>query len=282
VQLGRLVERLLLGLALVSVLGGALLLPIASVAWPRYQVWAALPVAGLSATQSLVTARPAGRDPWGRPWARHPRNQTNYFTPRSTGPNGVDEGGGGDDIAVDSAMEAVRLAPQLGALLAVGFLWLAAAVRALRGGRGPEAWHDAARAAVAASAPAAVVALLVAAWGVPAPARALELLVPPGAAVIGAAWLVLTLAALGWRVRRGVPRRRRARVGRGLVAGLLALAAGGAAVHATRLHGTERWERYTFLGACVGRRGPALPRRGRRTGRRRGPPAGPRRGLTPR
>lgn len=160
----RRLARIVVALAALSALGGALLLPIASVAWPRYQVWAELPIAGVGDPrregEELIARRPAGPDPWGRPWANYQVVDLGgsfriavSASARSVGPDGVDDRGGGDDVAVDGDMELVRVAPQLGVLAAVVLLWLVAAVRSLRRGRGPEAWHDMVRAAVAAPRP---------------------------------------------------------------------------------------------------------------------------------
>jgi hypothetical protein len=259
-------RRLLQALLVVAVLlalAGPVVLFAAWSASPGYRVWSELPIAGVATPwkeEAIVARRPAGPDPWGRPWAPHRIEVRDYHLvpvgapaeTRSVGPDGVD--GDGDDVTVDGDMELVRLAPHLGVLAAVLLLWLLAAARSLGGGRGPEPWHDAVRAVVAASVPAAGVALAVATWGVPGPLGSLRLLVPTPVALVGAAWLVLTLAVLYWRVRPGVPRRKRGSEER-LIAAVVALGVAGLALFdGFRTHADELRPRQRFAMARFGAR----------------------------
>jgi hypothetical protein len=152
--------RAVLVLAALLALGGALTPPFASAVWSRYQVWEAFPltpVLGPPDQVPLVARRPAGLDPWGRPWALHLAEVRDDdgtgldADVRSVGPDGVDDGGNGDDVVVDPTLVLVALAPSFGLLFSLLVLWLVAVVQALAGGRGPALWHDVARAAVAAS-----------------------------------------------------------------------------------------------------------------------------------
>lgn len=206
-------------LALLVAVGGALTPWVASVVSPTYRVWRLFPVEPGTpnfvwgyATQAGVGHQRydvGGLDPWGNRWRR--RDAYEGWSVWSKGPDGKDDGGGGDDVSVDTRAASVELAPSMSVALALLLLWLIAALRALTRPRGPELGAEVGRALFAASVPAVGLGLLVREHGLP---ELLErgpglLLVPREVAVVGAAWLVLSLAALAWRVR---PKARRGRL----------------------------------------------------------------------
>lgn len=205
-------------LALAIAAAGALTPPVASVVSRTYRVWRAFPVApGVETYLSWSYTERAGPgherydvgglDPWGHRWRR--RDAYQGWSVWSKGPDGVDDGGGGDDVPVDPRAAHVELAPAASIAAALLLLWLAAALRALARPRGPELWAEAGRALFVASVPAAGLALLVRERGLPdLLERGPPLLVPREVAAVGAAWLVLALATLGWRVRGGARRGR--------------------------------------------------------------------------
>lgn len=127
-MLRRRLFRALFALAALVAIAGALTPGVAGVVSPRYRVWRALPLEGVVSgidltppggwgSNDLVARRMTGLDPWGRPWSIVRASSANVWTRgplvvTSAGPDGVDEGGAGDDVRLDGDMERVAVAPQ--------------------------------------------------------------------------------------------------------------------------------------------------------------------------
>lgn len=201
-------EKVLAALALLSALGVGIapwLLSsrLVGAIWPRL----AVALAPCEPPDPSTPGPTRGADPWGRPWCR---DRDHYMqVPWSAGPDGVDQGGAGDDLLpwdrpvecpAWPCLEASRwtslaFALLLGWCLAAGRL-LAAEPR----GRISELLRGAF--ALLPHALLVTVGTLVL-LGEPSAATSEQLVVPREVAVVGSALLALALLALvGWLLRR--------------------------------------------------------------------------------
>ena len=251
----RRLDRALLTLAATSLVVGVLARPVARATSPAFAAWEQCPIDDED-RQVLASRDAEGRtaagglhldalDPWGQPY-RLGRSPAVY----STGPDGVDAGGAGDDVEVEpnGAYSWLVHAPLWGGGVALLLGWALLALRP----RAARVEHEAARAAVLALLPAAG-----AAWLVATSPRLTESLAPLGerlvvpvpVATVGAVAFLAYLLALAARLRltrpvepEGAPAP--VRWGRLALAGLLLVVLAGASgawvVHALRAAARER------------------------------------------
>ena len=189
--------------------------PVARVVSEGYATFSAFP---LTATD-LALVRPTSSgttetglvsvsslDPWGRPFRfeRSPSLVRVY----STGPNGRDEGGTGDDVVVafQPIYDGITWSPALFGGAAVLWAWACAAVRLGRAPRSRVLWKELLRAAAMASLPSTVGIALLVFFGsgtLPAvpltKASALSPVIPPAGSIA----FVSLLVALWFRFRPG-------------------------------------------------------------------------------
>ncbi|HZV00378.1 MAG TPA: hypothetical protein VFF73_26905 [Planctomycetota bacterium] len=190
--------------------------PLAQVLSPRFAVWRAFPLTEsdlrtferfASRTKDAGTIGTAAVDPWGHPF-RFLKAEGGVSI-YSTGPDGKDDGGKGDDIRVEprSGDELLTWSGAIFGGVALALLWLWGVLRlvvARRSSLGVEVFRAAGIAtvpvalggALVASAPSQVLAAL-------GPLRAIPG-VPPVASVLASIAFVAFVGGLGLRHRRGL------------------------------------------------------------------------------